>query len=76
MTLKQLKTAQKGKIIRINGSGSIRQRLLSLGFRSEEIVQMIKLAPLKDPLEISLGSEHLSIRRKEADLIIVELLSE
>jgi Fe2+ transport system protein FeoA len=74
MTLEELKTDRICQIISIDAPGAMKQRLLSLGLRPGKEVQMIKSAPLKDPLEISLGNKHISIRRSEAALIIVELL--
>jgi len=74
MTLEQLKTDQTGQIIRMNASGAMRQRLMVLGLRPGNLVKMIKSAPLKDPLEISVGNEHISIRRSEAALITIEII--
>lgn len=72
INLGQLKPGQKGRIIRVGGYGAIRRRLYDLGLHAGETVQMIKAAPLKDPLEISFGNGHVSIGRSEAALIIVD----
>lgn len=74
MTLNDLKAGQSGKILKVSGNGPIRHRLLDLGIHFGEIVKIIKTAPLKDPLEISLGNGHITIRRSEAELIKIEPL--
>ncbi|HDL03245.1 MAG: hypothetical protein DRP46_09130 [Candidatus Zixiibacteriota bacterium] len=75
MSLNDLKPGQSGKVISVAGQGAIRRRLLDLGIRSGETIKMIKAAPLKDPLEISLGNGHISIRRSEAALIEIKVVS-
>ncbi|SYZ74363.1 FeoA family protein [Candidatus Zixiibacteriota bacterium] len=74
MSLDQLKPGQAGRVLDIAGVGELRRRLLDLGLRRGEIVTMIKAAPLRDPLQVSLGYGHISIRRSEASLISVEVL--
>ncbi len=74
--LDQLKPGQKGRIVRVGGYGAIRRRLYDLGLHNGEIVEMIKMAPLKDPLEISFGNGHVSIRRSEAALVTIELMAD
>jgi Fe2+ transport system protein FeoA len=76
MYLNDLKPGQRGKVAEIIGPRSIRRRLLDMGIRSGETVALIKSAPFKDPLEISIGNGHLSIRRSEAALIRVEVLNQ
>jgi ferrous iron transport protein A len=73
-SLRDLKPGQSGRIIKVEATGPIRRRLFDLGIRSGEIVRMIRIAPLRDPLEISLGNGHISLRRSEAALITVEVL--
>lgn len=75
-SLNDMKPGQTGTILGIAGRGPVRRRLLDLGIRAGEMIKMIKAAPLKDPLEISLHNGHLSIRRSEAALIAVEIESQ
>jgi len=72
MTLNDLHTGQGGTITKVAGTGSIRRRLLDLGIHSGEVIRVVKSAPLKDPLEISINNSHLTLRRSEAILINVE----
>jgi Fe2+ transport system protein FeoA len=76
MGLDKLRPGQKGKVIRVGGYGAIRRRLYDLGLHFGETIEMVKMAPLKDPLEISFGNGHISIRRSEAALITVELMAD
>lgn len=73
-TLAEMHIGQKARVIRISGSGQIRHRLIDLGFHSGETVEMIRTAPLRDPIEIAVNGGRISIRRSEAALINVELI--
>jgi Fe2+ transport system protein FeoA len=75
MTLIELKSGQTGKVTKVAGAGPIRRRLIEMGIHAGEKIKMIKSAPLKDPLEISTGNGHISIRRSEAVLINIRLIS-
>lgn len=72
--LSDLKEGEKAEIVRILGSGPLKKRLLEMGFRKGEIIHVIKYAPLKDPIEISIKDFLLSIRVEEAHSIIVKPL--
>jgi Fe2+ transport system protein FeoA len=74
--LDQLKPTQTGRVVKVSGGREIKRRLLDLGIRRGEIVGMVKAAPLQDPLEVSFGFGHLSIRRSDAALVLVEVLSD
>jgi len=76
MSLNDLKPGKVGKVVRITGDRAVRKRLLDMGIRAGGEIRMIKAAPLKDPLEISLGNGHISLRRKEASLIQIEPISD
>ena len=73
-TLAEMNTGQKARVVRISGSGQVRHRLIDLGLHSGETVQMIRSAPLRDPIEIGLNGGRVSIRRSEAALVVVELI--
>ncbi len=76
LILSDLRPGQKGKVISFNGNGPVRRRLMDLGIRSGEIIEMVRLAPLNDPLEINLNGGHITIRRSEAALVNVEVLGD
>lgn len=70
--LNDLNTGCKALIRRHHGCGAVRQRLLDLGFVPGSLVDVIRSAPLKDPIQLKVGNDHISIRREEAAQIEVE----
>lgn len=69
MFLSDLKTGEKGVIIRVNGSGAFRKRILEMGFIKGKIIKVILNAPLKDPIKYKIMDYEVSLRRSEAKLI-------
>ena len=53
-------------------SGAVRQRLMDLGLMPQEVVQVVRAAPLNDPIELNLGGTHVTLRRREAATISVQ----
>jgi len=74
--LTELKAGDKAKILFIHGDGVLRRRLIEMGMQEGVEIEIVKYAPLKDPLEIILRDYHLSLRVDDAKQIEVELLSE
>jgi len=75
-TLKDLKIGQKGVVVSVKGKGSIKQRMMDMGLVSGSEVKVIRVAPLGDPIEVSLKGYHLSLRKSEAKDIVVEISGE
>jgi ferrous iron transport protein A len=71
-SLSQLTPGQTGKVQRIEGQGSARQRLQEMGLIRGTPVQFVRAAPLGDPIEVRVRGYHLSLRRQEAEAVIVE----
>ena len=59
-------------IHRIGGDGAFKKRLHELGFRRGKSLSVVKYAPLKDPMEVELGGNHISLRVEEANRIEVD----
>lgn len=57
---------------RVEGAGTLRRRLMELGFVPGTVVRLVRRAPLRDPLEVELCGYHLSLRRSEA--LVVRLV--
>lgn len=75
MNLGNLKPGQQGKILRLDSSiGPIRRRLMDMGVLPGEIVKVEKIAPMGDPIEITVKSYNLSLRKSEAQGIEIEVL--
>ena len=76
MKLSEASPGMKVKIIRLGqGFPALRKRLLDMGVLSGEPVIVERVAPLGDPLEIKIKGYRLSLRKEEADEILVEVLS-
>ena len=71
MRLSDLKTGEKGVIVRVNGHGSFRKRLIEMGFIQGKEVRVVLNAPLKDPIEYEIIGYKVSLRRSEANTIEV-----
>ena len=64
------------EIVQVGGSGILKKRLLEMRFMRGAKLKIIKYAPLMDPMEVSLGDSHISLRLKEAALIDVKKIPE
>ena len=71
-TLKDLKKYEKGIVKEIICNNHIHRRLLDMGLTPGTIVEMIKEAPLGDPLEFKLKNYLLSLRKSEASMVKIE----
>ncbi len=71
-TLDQLAPGERGVIARLECEPAIGRRLMELGLVPGTLVEMIRTAPLGDPIELAARGVHLSLRRSEASLIHVE----
>lgn len=72
MTLEQLPIGKPGKIIAVKGEGTLRGRLLDMGLTPRTKVVVQKVAPLGDPIELTLRGYELTLRLEDAKEIIVE----
>lgn len=71
MFLSDLKTGEKGIIVKVNGSGAFRKRILEMGFVKGKTIKVLLNAPLKDPIKYKIMDYEVSLRRSEARLIEV-----
>ncbi len=71
MRLSELKTGDSGIIVKVNGHGGFRKRIIEMGFIKGEIVEVILNAPLRDPVKYKIMDYEVSLRRAEAELIDV-----
>lgn len=72
MNLAMLKPGEKGKITKIGAIGPLRRRLMDMGVLVGEEIRVEKIAPLGDPIEITVKNYNLSLRKKEAEGILLE----
>ncbi len=70
--LSELKPKERGRIVKVGGSGAVRRRIMDMGVIPGTEVEVAKVAPLGDPVDIVLKGYHLSLRKGEAKDILVE----
>lgn len=66
MTLDKLETGRTAKVVRLNGEGAVKRRIMDMGITKGAEVTVRKVAPLGDPIEITVRGYELSIRKDEA----------
>lgn len=74
MRLSELKSGEKGVIVKVLGHGGFRKRIIEMGFIKGKTVEVVLNAPLKDPIKYKILGYEISLRRNEADMI--EVVSE
>jgi ferrous iron transport protein B len=74
MKLSELKTGEKGVIVKVMGHGGFRKRIVKMGFIKGKTVEVLLNAPLRDPVKYKIMGYEVSLRHSEADRI--EILSE
>ena len=72
MTVRDLKVGQKGRIVRNRTTGALKQRFMDMGITKGTVVEVFKIAPLGDPIEIEIRGYNLSIRKDDASKIEIE----
>lgn len=72
--LSDLKMHEKAKVSQIVGEGQLRRKLLDMGIVSGSEIEIVKLAPLGDPVGVKIKGYHLSLRKEEAKQILVEVV--
>jgi Fe2+ transport system protein FeoA len=75
-SLKDLQPGQKCRIVKVGGAGELRKRIVEMGITAGKTVEIERVAPLGDPVEIIIMGYHLSLRRAEMARITVEPMEE
>jgi ferrous iron transport protein A len=71
-TLKEMKPGEIAVVKKVHGEGSLRRRILDMGIIRGSQLEMVKKAPLGDPIEVKIKGYDLSLRQTEAALVEVE----
>ena len=71
-TLKQVKVGQTCTVKRVHGEGALRRRIMDMGITKGVEIYVRKVAPLGDPIEITVRDYEHSVRKNDAELIEVE----
>ncbi len=72
MTLKDVKVGQTVTVVKLNGEGAVKRRLMDMGLTKKTSVYVRKVAPLGDPIEVTVRNYELSLRKADAEMIEVE----
>ena len=74
-TLKEVKPGETVRVIKLNGDGVVKRRIMDMGITKGVEIYVRKVAPLGDPVEISVRGYELSLRKADADMVAVEELT-
>ena len=72
MTLKDAAVGQTVKVVRLTGTGPVRRRIMDMGITKGQTIYVRRVAPLGDPLEITVRGYELSVRKADAQMVEVE----
>ena len=71
-TLKQVKVGSTVKVVKLHGEGALKRRIMDMGITKGVTIRVRKVAPLGDPIEITVRGYELSLRKADAEMIEVE----
>ncbi len=75
MTLKNARVGDTVKVLKVEGTGPIRRRIMDLGITKGVEIYIRKVAPLGDPFELTVRGYELSLRKEDAKMVLIEKLS-
>ena len=71
-TLKQAKIGETVKVVKLHGEGAVKRRIMDMGITRGTEVYIRKVAPLGDPIEVTVRGYELSLRKADSDMIEIE----
>ncbi|MBQ3487119.1 MAG: ferrous iron transport protein A [Clostridia bacterium] len=71
-TLREIKPGKSATVVKVHGEGALKRRIMDMGVTKGVEIYVRKVAPLGDPMELTLRGYELSIRKEDAELIEVE----
>ncbi len=72
MTLREAKVGQTVRVTALEGAGAVKRRIMDMGITKGESIYVRKVAPLGDPIEITVRGYELSLRKADGEMIIVD----
>ena len=75
-SLKDVAVGEVCKVVKLHGEGPVKRRIMDMGITKGQVVNVIRVAPLGDPMEITVRNYELSVRKADAEMIEVELVEE
>ena len=73
MTLREVKVGDRCTVARLHGEGAVKRRIMDMGLTKGVEVFVRKVAPLGDPMELTVRGYELSIRKADAEMVEVEM---
>ena len=73
-TLKEVKIGETVKVVKLHGEGPVKRRIMDMGITKGTEVFVRKVAPLGDPMEVTVRGYELSLRKSEAETVLMEVL--
>lgn len=71
-TLKNVAIGKSARVVKLHGEGAVKRRIMDMGITKGTEVKVQKVAPLGDPIEVTVRGYELSIRKEDAEMIEVE----
>ena len=71
-TLKQVKIGGTAKVVKLHGEGALKRRIMDMGITKGVEVRIRKVAPLGDPIELTVRGYELTLRKSDAEMIEIE----
>ena len=71
-TLRDVKIGETAKVVKLHGEGAVKRRIMDMGITRNTDVYVRKVAPLGDPVEVTVRNYELSLRKADAEMIEVE----
>ena len=71
-TLKEVKVGETVRVAKLNGEGAVKRRMMDMGITKGVEIYVRKVAPLGDPVEITVRGYELSLRKADAEIVVIE----
>ena len=71
-TLREVKCGQTVKVVKIHGEGALKRRIIDMGITKNVEIYIRKVAPLGDPVEVTVRGYELSLRKADAEMVEVQ----
>ncbi len=72
-TLKDIKVGHSARVLKVNGEGAVKRRIMDMGITKGITIKVRKVAPLGDPMELTVRGYELSLRKADAEMIEVAM---
>ena len=76
MNLREASVGQTVKVVKVHGEGPVRRRIMDMGITKGQKIYVQKVAPLGDPVEVTIRNYELSVRKADCEMIEVEIVEQ